>query len=582
MSVHCPTSARGGLYRVLTDRITPADADADAKATPAHQWATRFFNLLPGRLEDPIQCQLLESTIGEMQNRYEALSYTWGDATDKVPISVNDGPVSVTKNLEVALRHLRRESETRTLWVDALCINQSDVSEVSTHVQRMWAIYEHAGRALVFLGPQAEWSDEAFALLSELSSLEIGTEHHHRIAATLNNDLQEAEGPWQGLFRLMQRPWWRRAWVVQEYAVARQVVFLCGFRELPNEAFGKALEVLADYKFNGSLRPDHHQLIRRITAAPIHHLWSTRQNYQKSGPKSRPDVAAVIHRFRGHQAFDPRDKIYSLYRLIAENPRLAPDYGRSVVDLYKDVARVMMETSGTLEVLSHHNRGIEGVEGLPTWCPDWTVLRGKRFTLWPRNYHATRGLKDATSFFHIEGDTLRLRGKLLDRIRWLKGFASDDFENQETLYRDILDIELVARQMTTQEHDGAAADTFERAFRKTLVGARAFVKGRNDHYRTLSPNATDSLWVAWSSHVQGKPCDARLARRYSNALYGAMSGRAFVITEGGSMGLVDGTVQVGDVIGAFSGGRMPLALRQKESSPILTNAPNRYELVGEW
>ncbi|KAK8068576.1 hypothetical protein PG996_007688 [Apiospora saccharicola] len=588
MSVHCPTSARGGLYRALTDRVPPTDADAGAgagadaesksKSTPAHQWATRFFTLLPGRFDDPIQCRLLESTIGEMQNRYEALSYTWGDATDKVPISVNDGPVSVTKNLEVALRHLRRESETRTLWVDALCINQSDVAEVSAQVQRMWAIYEHAGRALVFLGPRAECSDEAFALLSELSSLEIGTEHHHRIAATLSSNSNDDD--------LLPKA----GSLGREYAVARRVVFVCGFRELSNEDFGKALEVLVDYKFNGcSLRPDHHRLIRRIATASIHHLWFTRQTYQTSGLDQRPDVGAIIHRFRGHKAFDPRDKIYSLYRLIAENPRLAPDYSRSVVDLYKDVVRVMMENSGTLEVLSRHNNGVQGgVDGLPTWCPDWTVLRGKRFRLWQKGYQATRGLHDdKTPFFCIEGDTLRLRGKLLDRVRWRKDFASDDFEEPEKIYRDILDIELVARQMATnrREEDGADDDTsFEDAFRKTLVGARAFVKGQNgkDHYRTLSPNATSSLWLAWSSHVQGKPCDTRLARRYSNALYGAMSGRAFVITEAGSMGLVDGTVQVGDVIGVFSGGRVPLALRPVEPSPTLAGAPDRYELVGEW
>lgn len=136
--------------------------------------------------------------------------------------------------------------------------------------------------------------------------------------------------------------------------MARRVVFICGFTQLPNEDLGKALGVLVDHKFNGSLRPDHHRLIRRIAKASIHHLWFTRQTYQMSEPDSLPDVPAIIYRFRGREALDPRDKIYCLYRLIAENPRLGPDYTRSVVDLYKDVVEVMMETSGTLQVLSHH------------------------------------------------------------------------------------------------------------------------------------------------------------------------------------------------------------------------------------
>lgn len=40
-----------------------------------------------------------------------ALSYTWGDRTDTRQIVVNDAKVSVTKNLEAALRSLRGPNE---------------------------------------------------------------------------------------------------------------------------------------------------------------------------------------------------------------------------------------------------------------------------------------------------------------------------------------------------------------------------------------------------------------------------------------------------------------------------------------
>ncbi|KAK8023586.1 hypothetical protein PG993_011652 [Apiospora rasikravindrae] len=217
------------------------------------------------------------------------------------------------------------------------------------------------------------------------------------------------------------------------------------------------MEVLIDYNFNGSHRPKHHRLVRRIAATPIHHLWFTRQAYQASREpgRSRPDTAAVVYRFRGHNALDPRDKIYSLYRLMAENPRLAPDYSRSAAELYKDVAKVMMETSGTLEILSHHNRPVRGIGGLPTWCPDWTVLRGRRILLWPNHYQAAGNLHDP-AVFRIRDDTLTLRGKILDRVKWLKAFESDDFDSQARIYQDILDIEHVARHMYNQG-DGAGS-----------------------------------------------------------------------------------------------------------------------------
>ena len=54
-----------------------------------------------------------------------------------------------TKNLEAALRHLRIESRSRTLWVDAICINQNNVQEKNEHVLHMKAIYALAEQVLI-------------------------------------------------------------------------------------------------------------------------------------------------------------------------------------------------------------------------------------------------------------------------------------------------------------------------------------------------------------------------------------------------------------------------------------------------
>lgn len=63
---------------------------------------------------------------------YEALSYSWGAEGSVENITVNDRSLDVTKNLADALFFLRDESSTRTLWIDALCINQADLVEKGT------------------------------------------------------------------------------------------------------------------------------------------------------------------------------------------------------------------------------------------------------------------------------------------------------------------------------------------------------------------------------------------------------------------------------------------------------------------
>ncbi|PMD32080.1 HET-domain-containing protein, partial [Hyaloscypha variabilis F] len=85
---------------------------------------------------------------------FEALSYVWGRRRQRRAMQLGSSArmFSATENLIVALRHLRYPDRTRTLWVDALCINQKDEREKSLQVGMMGSIYSHAERVLIWLG----------------------------------------------------------------------------------------------------------------------------------------------------------------------------------------------------------------------------------------------------------------------------------------------------------------------------------------------------------------------------------------------------------------------------------------------
>lgn len=75
---------------------------------------------------------------------YEALSYVWDIIGD--PVDIKIGPsgsdrLFITQNLATALPYLRYENEIRTLWIDAICINQQDLRERSSQVRIMGDIY---------------------------------------------------------------------------------------------------------------------------------------------------------------------------------------------------------------------------------------------------------------------------------------------------------------------------------------------------------------------------------------------------------------------------------------------------------
>lgn len=63
---------------------------------------------------------------------------------------------------------LRHDSQSRSLWVDAVCINQTDDPEKSEQVKRMGEIYASAKVVLIRMGKDAAGeAEECFALIKE-------------------------------------------------------------------------------------------------------------------------------------------------------------------------------------------------------------------------------------------------------------------------------------------------------------------------------------------------------------------------------------------------------------------------------
>jgi hypothetical protein len=80
-------------------------------------------------------------------------------------------PIEVRENLFAALWHLRSETETKVLWIDALCINQEDVVERGAQVNMVGEIYSHAVQVRAWLGQGSKDTQEAFALAHEISEV---------------------------------------------------------------------------------------------------------------------------------------------------------------------------------------------------------------------------------------------------------------------------------------------------------------------------------------------------------------------------------------------------------------------------
>ncbi|KAF2263611.1 heterokaryon incompatibility, partial [Lojkania enalia] len=154
--------------------------------------------------EDPIELTLSTRSLSDVPE-YEALSYVWGIEKCKSPVTVNDCSQVITENLDIALRHLRLKSEPRTLWIDAVCINQEDVAERNYQVSLMGSIYSKASHVVVFLGPEA---DKSGFVMDCIASRYAEDSHMPYFIYYAN--------------KLAERPWFTRVWVVQEVALASE------------------------------------------------------------------------------------------------------------------------------------------------------------------------------------------------------------------------------------------------------------------------------------------------------------------------------------------------------------------------
>ncbi|KAB8228791.1 HET domain-containing protein [Aspergillus alliaceus] len=286
---------------------------------PAGPSIIRVLRLLPN--EDstiPIKCQLISyslPTTGKGHHLYEALSYVWGSESKPQCIFIDGCALPVTDNLYTALLHLRDYQLPRILWVDAVCINQQDDQEKASQIQLMPIIYGQASHVIVWLGAAADNSDRA------LENIRLSAEYKpSEDKATI---MQEKKTDYTAILMLLQRPWFRRIWVLQEVSAARSILVMCGSIKMNGYTFSSGLKGLnLLYKIDPGLE----SLIRSITYLIRGAIF--RPEYM-TYPRGTLSLGELIDMYHTREATKKHDKVYALLGMSSDVPKeagLLPNY----------------------------------------------------------------------------------------------------------------------------------------------------------------------------------------------------------------------------------------------------------------
>lgn len=164
----------------------------------------RILRLQPHQdKQSAIRCQLsdLELRSSEGLCPYEALSYVWGSPDKPHTIDIDGYSLSVGANLYAALLSLRYTSLERILWVDALCIDQTNITEKEQQIQLMAEIYAKARSVIIWLGEATTAATED--ALEEIRDAAAGTSNGVEISVPEEEPILE----------ILKLPWFKRVWV---------------------------------------------------------------------------------------------------------------------------------------------------------------------------------------------------------------------------------------------------------------------------------------------------------------------------------------------------------------------------------
>lgn len=226
-----PSQAQEGYVYQYSESLVPLSKGSSGKKV-------RVLHISPGSGQSRIDCQLEVCDL-DVDGINEALSYVWGKSDGRKAVWIDGHLFLVTQNLYEILEYLRDPHVTRTIWIDAICINQSDPEEKAHQVRLMGEIYSTAKRTLIWLSGRTpdpphtndptdilaplpprfrEHFGSQYDLVSILGSIgkltpftKTGKEQvivSLRLAHCVN--------------AIISHEWWERVWTIQEAVLPRQ------------------------------------------------------------------------------------------------------------------------------------------------------------------------------------------------------------------------------------------------------------------------------------------------------------------------------------------------------------------------
>ncbi|KXT18075.1 hypothetical protein AC579_4533 [Pseudocercospora musae] len=363
----------GLLYRPQLSQGTQSAYLKDVYK-PLARGNIRLIELLGLREGGVLQCRLVHKKLqSENKPKYATISYTWNPKNrityGKYDVAskhiILDGFRTRVPDKAATILRLMFAHHRRRVWIDAICINQSDAAEKADQVQLMGDIYCCANEVAIILGPPSDLTDHFIdSLYDQASALEECERSPYKLNA--------------GYDAMRENIYWTRAWTLQEISLAASANIFCGSRVVDFQTYYHFRErVEMDVRSKAFAVADKTAV--RFLADLVKGDWRfttdiAEERYQTGLIMKGSEVGflELMRRTRlWHNCLVPRDKLYSRLALAYDARTLVPsvDYKSSTESVFKSFAARCILLTESLEVITFTNKT---KMALPTWVPDWS------------------------------------------------------------------------------------------------------------------------------------------------------------------------------------------------------------------
>ncbi|CAN9198860.1 unnamed protein product [Alternaria alternata] len=380
--------------------------------------SARFLVLHPGSLHDKIGCHLIRPedfapTYPDERFSYDALSYVWGEEKDPEFIVLCEFRFAITRNLAEALKYLRYTDRGRVLWVDAICINQCDGKEKEAQLLSMHWVYQSAKEVIAWLGLPDKFSRSAFSGMTMTEKLErhgwesvsaVGSVEISKGVAVTEADAFEM---------LMDRPYWSRAWIVQEMMSAQSLVIQCGSDVVLYSTLEEAhpRDMPACAQFGSAEKPPVLVKFQGDSEVTILQMGSKRMSSKR-----------YLDCFLDRQCRLRHDNIFAFLNLLSDDveKRVKVSYEMDLRKLVLDTAQAIMESTQSLHIIGIRGRQTPpSALGEDSWqlhMPSWCPYLATPYECRPIEPHSKPNLFEQKGVFSFVNSMLQVRGFVIGRV----------------------------------------------------------------------------------------------------------------------------------------------------------------------